>query len=148
MSNEVGRRNSKLKVGDCVVVPFTISCGGWRQCERGHHSLRELSNPNCAKEAEQIGYLAAGLFGYWELNGRFPGGQAQYLRMPYADVGPIKVLDDWAPSKFCSSLISSQQDTWLRETATYNKGRPAPFLGCGPMGPFAINPRSFSVPSA
>lgn len=88
---EVGRGNSKLKVGDRVVVPFTISCGECSMCQRSLFSLCQRSNPSGAKQAEQIGYPTAGLFGYSDMYGRFPGGQAQYLRVPFADVGPIKV---------------------------------------------------------
>src|SRR6201991_8434 len=88
---EVGKGNSKLKVGDRVVVPFTISCGECFFCKKGFFSGRERSNPN-AKAAEKMwGHSPAGLFGYSHMLGGFAGAQAQYLRIPYADVGPIKV---------------------------------------------------------
>ena len=90
---EVGADNKKLKVGDRVVVPFTISCGECFFCKRGFFSGCERSNPN-AKKAEKLwGHSPAGLFGYSHLLGGYSGGQAEYLRVPYADVGPIKVPD-------------------------------------------------------
>src|ERR1700761_122839 len=88
---EVGRDNKKLKVGDRVVVPFTISCGECRMCKWGYFSCCERSNPAGKEEAKQVGYPTAGLFGYSHTYGGFAGGQAEYLRVPYADVGPIKV---------------------------------------------------------
>ena len=88
---EVGSENKALKVGDRVVVPFTISCGECFFCQRGFYSGCERSNPN-AKKAEKLwGHSPAGLFGYSHLLGGFAGGQAEYLRVPFADVGPIKV---------------------------------------------------------
>src|ERR1044071_1031822 len=90
---EVGRDNTKLKVGDRVVVPFTIACGECFFCQRGCFSGCERSNPNAEKAAKLWGHSPAGLFGYSHLLGGFPGGQAEYLRVPYADVGPIKVPD-------------------------------------------------------
>ncbi len=88
---EVGASNKKLKVGDRVVVPFTISCGECFFCEKGFFSGCERSNPN-HKMAEKLwGHSPAGLFGYSHLLGGYSGGQAEYLRVPYADVGPIKV---------------------------------------------------------
>ncbi|RYE58608.1 MAG: glutathione-dependent formaldehyde dehydrogenase, partial [Rhizobiaceae bacterium] len=88
---DVGRDNSKLKVGDRVVVPFTIACGECFFCRRGFFSGCERSNPNKDKAAKLWGNSPAGLFGYSHLLGGFSGGQAEYLRVPYADVGPIKV---------------------------------------------------------
>ncbi len=88
---EVGAANTKLKVGDRVVVPFTISCGECFFCKRGYYSGCERSNPDAAKAAKLWGHAPAGLFGYSHLLGGYPGGQAEYLRVPFADVGPIKV---------------------------------------------------------
>jgi threonine dehydrogenase-like Zn-dependent dehydrogenase len=88
---EIGKDNKKLKVGDRVVVPFTISCGECFFCKNGFYSGCERSNPN-AKEAEKMwGHSPAGLFGYSHMLGGFAGGQAEYMRVPYADVGPYKV---------------------------------------------------------
>lgn len=90
---EVGAGNSKLKVGDRVVVPFTISCGECFFCKRGYFSGCERTNPDRAKATKLWGNSPGGLFGYSHLLGGYAGGQAEYLRVPYADVGPIKVPD-------------------------------------------------------
>lgn len=90
---EVGRDNKALKVGNRVVVPFTIACGACFFCTRGLFSGCERSNPN-AKMAEKVwGHSSAGLFGYSHMLGGYSGGQAEYVRVPYADVGPTKVPD-------------------------------------------------------
>ena len=88
---EVGKDNTKLKIGDRIVVPFTICCGECRQCKWGNWSCCERTNPNGKMQAETFGYPLAGLFGFSHITGGIPGGQAEYLRVPYADVGPIKV---------------------------------------------------------
>jgi threonine dehydrogenase-like Zn-dependent dehydrogenase len=88
---EVGRDNTKLKVGDRVVVPFTIVCGECEQCRRGNFSVCERTNRNKALADKVFGHSTAGLFGYTHLTGGYAGGQAEYVRVPYADVGPIKV---------------------------------------------------------
>ncbi len=88
---EVGRGNSKLKVGDRVVVPFTICCGECEQCRRGNFSVCETSNRNKEVADKMFGHTTAGLFGYTHLTGGYAGGQAEYVRVPYADVAPVKV---------------------------------------------------------
>jgi threonine dehydrogenase-like Zn-dependent dehydrogenase len=90
---EVGKENKKLKVGDRVVVPFTIICGECDQCKRGNYSVCERTNPNKKAADLLFGHTTAGLFGYTHLTGGFPGGQAEYVRVPYADVGPVKIPD-------------------------------------------------------
>jgi len=90
---EVGKENKKLKVGDRVVVPFTIICGECDQCKRGNYSVCERTNPNKKAADLMFGHTTAGLFGYTHLTGGFPGGQAEFVRVPYADVGPVKVPD-------------------------------------------------------
>jgi hypothetical protein len=90
---EVGPENKALKVGDRVVVPFTISCGECFFCRNGFYSGCERTNPDHEKAAKLWGNSPAGLFGYSHLLGGYAGGQAEYLRVPYADVGPIKVPD-------------------------------------------------------
>src|SRR5881392_1360434 len=90
---EVGEEVKKLKPGDRIVVPFTISCGECFFCKKGLFSLCENSNPN-APEAELMwGHSPAGLFGYSHLTGGYAGGQAEYARVPFADVGHVKVPD-------------------------------------------------------
>jgi threonine dehydrogenase-like Zn-dependent dehydrogenase len=90
---EVGSENRKLKVGDRVVVPFTICCGECYQCKRGNWSVCERTNRNKDLAEKAFGHTTAGLFGYTHLTGGYPGGQAQYVRVPYADVAPVKVPD-------------------------------------------------------
>ncbi|HEY7645413.1 MAG TPA: zinc-dependent alcohol dehydrogenase [Hyphomicrobiales bacterium] len=90
---EVGRENKKLRVGDRVVVPFTIICGECDQCKRGNYSVCERTN-RIKKAADlAFGHTTAGLFGYTHLTGGYPGGQAEYVRVPYADVAPVKIPD-------------------------------------------------------
>ena len=89
----LGSDNNKLKIGDRVVVPFTISCGECFFCKSGFYSGCERTNPRSEKAAKLWGNSPAGLFGYSHLLGGYAGGQAEYLRVPYADVGPVKVPD-------------------------------------------------------
>jgi threonine dehydrogenase-like Zn-dependent dehydrogenase len=88
---EVGRGNKRLKVGDRVVVPFTICCGECEQCRRGYFSICERTNRNKEIADKVFGHTTAGLFGYTHLTGGYAGGQAEYVRVPYADVAPVKV---------------------------------------------------------
>jgi threonine dehydrogenase-like Zn-dependent dehydrogenase len=90
---EVGPANKKLKVGDRVVVPFTIVCGECDQCRRGNFSVCERTNRNKELADKVFGHTTAGLFGYTHLTGGYAGGQAEYVRVPYADVGPVKIPD-------------------------------------------------------
>jgi threonine dehydrogenase-like Zn-dependent dehydrogenase len=90
---DVGKENNKLKVGDRVVVPFTIICGECDQCRRGNYSVCERTNRNAEMAKTAFGHTTAGLFGYTHLTGGYPGGQAEYVRVPYADVAPVKVPD-------------------------------------------------------
>ena len=135
---EVGKGNSKLKVGDRIVVPFTISCGECRMCRSGLFSLCEQSNPNASMQAEQIGFPTAGLFGYSELYGRFPGGQAQYLRVPFADVGSVVVPDDLSDEQvlFLSDIFPTGY--MAAENCDIRTGQSIAVFGCGPVGLFAI----------
>src|ERR671926_967338 len=90
---EVGHENRRLKVGDRVVVPFTIACGNCFYCKEQLWSLCDNSNPNAWMAEKMYGYSAAGLFGYSHMYGGYPGGQAEYARVPFADVGPIKIYE-------------------------------------------------------
>lgn len=90
---EVGAETRELKVGDRVVVPFTITCGECEQCRRGNFSLCERSNRNKALADKVFGHAGAGLFGYSHLTGGYAGGQAEYVRVPYADSTHVKVPD-------------------------------------------------------
>jgi threonine dehydrogenase-like Zn-dependent dehydrogenase len=135
---EVGADNKKLKVGDRIVVPFTISCGECFFCKRGFFSGCERSNPDKAKAEKLWGSSPAGLFGYTHLLGGYAGGQAEYLRVPYADVGHIKV----------PSHISDEQALFLSdifptgymaaEFCNIQQGDTIAIWGCGPVGQMAI----------
>jgi threonine dehydrogenase-like Zn-dependent dehydrogenase len=91
---EVGAENRRLKVGDRVVVPFTIICGECDQCRRGNYSVCERTNRNKDIADKVFGHSTAGLFGYTHLTGGYAGGQAEYVRVPYADVAPVRIPDD------------------------------------------------------
>lgn len=135
---ETGKAITNLKVGDRVVVPFTIACGECRQCKWGNFSCCERSNPAGAEQAKQVGYPTAGLFGYSHMYGGFPGGQAQYLRVPYADVGPIKVPDGLTDDQvlFLSDIFPTGY--MAAENANIPPGGTVLVFGCGPVGQFAI----------
>lgn len=135
---EVGRENKALKVGDRVVVPFTISCGECFFCKRGHYSACERTNPDKDKASELWGNSPAGLFGYSHLLGGYAGGQAEYLRVPYADVGPIKV-----PSSLTDDQVLFLSDIFptgymAAELCNIEHGDTIAVWGCGPVGQFAI----------
>jgi hypothetical protein len=90
---ELGSEVTNLKIGDRVVVPFTISCGQCWFCEKGLFSCCDRTNPNAELAAKAMGQSPAGLFGFSHMLGGYSGGQAEYLRVPMADVGPIKIPD-------------------------------------------------------
>jgi threonine dehydrogenase-like Zn-dependent dehydrogenase len=135
---EVGADNKALKVGDRVVVPFTISCGQCFFCTRGFYSGCERSNPNKAVAAKLWGSSPAGLFGYTHLLGGYAGGQAEYLRVPFADVGPIKV-----PSHLSDEQVLFLSDIFptgymAAEFCDIQRGDTIAIWGCGPVGQMAI----------
>jgi threonine dehydrogenase-like Zn-dependent dehydrogenase len=135
---EVGRDNAKLKVGDRVVVPFTIACGECFFCKNGFYSGCERSNPN-AKQAEKMwGHSPAGLFGYSHMLGGFAGGQAEYMRVPYADVGPCKVPKGLADEQvlFLSDIFPTGY--MAADFCNLKGGETVAVWGCGPVGQFAI----------
>jgi threonine dehydrogenase-like Zn-dependent dehydrogenase len=135
---EVGRENKKLKVGDRVVVPFTISCGECFFCKNGFYSGCEHSNPN-AKQAEKMwGHSPAGLFGYSHMLGGFAGGQAEYMRVPYADVGPYKVPEGLSDEQvlFLSDIFPTGY--MAADFCNLKGGETVAVWGCGPVGHFAI----------
>jgi threonine dehydrogenase-like Zn-dependent dehydrogenase len=135
---EVGSENKKLKVGDRVVVPFTISCGECYFCKRGFYSGCEQSNPDREKAEKLWGYSPAGLFGYSHILGGYAGGQAEYLRVPYADVGPIKVPDglDDEQVLFLSDIFPTGY--MAADFCNIQPGDTIAIWGCGPVGQFAI----------
>jgi threonine dehydrogenase-like Zn-dependent dehydrogenase len=135
---EVGSGVSKLKKGDRVVIPFTITCGECDQCRRGNFSVCERSNRNKAIAEKAFGHTTAGLFGYTHLTGGYPGGQAEYLRVPFADATHIKVPDGIPDEKllFLSDILPTgwqgavQCDIQPSDTVA--------IWGCGPVGQMAI----------
>lgn len=135
---EVGSDNKALKVGDRVVVPFTIACGECFFCKRGYYSGCERSNPNREKAAKLWGNSPAGLFGYSHLLGGFSGGQAEYMRVPYADAGPIKVPDGLSDEQvlFLSDIFPTGY--MAAEFCDIKQGDTIAIWGCGPVGQMAI----------
>ncbi len=135
---EVGSEVGKLKPGDRVVVPFTISCGQCFFCKRGYFSGCERSNPNAEAAAKIWGHSPAGLFGYSHLLGGFPGGQAEYLRVPYADVGPIKVPEGLTDEQvlFLSDIFPTGY--MGAEFCDIKGGETIVVFGCGPVAQFSI----------
>jgi len=135
---EVGAENTRLRKGDRVVVPFTIACGECFFCQRGYFSGCERSNPNAAKAAKLWGHSPAGLFGYSHLLGGFPGGQAEYLRIPFADVGPIKVPEGLSDEQvlFLSDIFPTGY--MGAEFCDIKGGETIAVFGCGPVAQFAI----------
>jgi threonine dehydrogenase-like Zn-dependent dehydrogenase len=135
---EVESANAKLKVGDRVVVPFNIACGECFFCQKWLWSLCDRSNPNADQAAKVMGHSPSGLFGYSHLLGGFAGGQAEYLRVPYADVGPIKVPDGLEDEQvlFLSDIFPTGY--MAAENAEIEPGDTVAVWGCGPVAQFAI----------
>lgn len=135
---EVGRAVKKVKKGDRVVVAFTISCGACFFCEKRLFAACERTNPNAAMTAKVMGHSPAGMFGYSELTGGYAGGQAELLRVPFADVGCLKVDSNLADDKvlFLSDIFPTGY--MAAENADIAKGDTVAVWGCGPVGQFAI----------
>jgi threonine dehydrogenase-like Zn-dependent dehydrogenase len=136
---EVGRgAASKLKVGDRVVVPFTMSCGECRQCKWGNWSLCERTNPNGKMQAETFGYPLSGLFGFSHITGGYAGGQAEYLRVPFADVGPLVIPNGLEDEQvlFLSDIFPTAYQA--AENCNIQPGDTVAIWGCGPVGVLAI----------
>src|SRR5437868_6274521 len=128
----------KLKVGDRVVVPFTIACGRCFFCERQLWSCCDNSNPNYWIAEQLMGYSPSGLFGYTHMMGGYAGGQAQYARVPYADVGPLKIPADISDEKvvFLSDIFPTGYFGALN--CNIQPGDTIAIWGCGPVAQFAI----------
>jgi threonine dehydrogenase-like Zn-dependent dehydrogenase len=134
----VGRGVSNLKVDDRVVVPFNISCGDCFFCRKQLFSLCDRSNPNAEAARKMMGHSPAGLFGYSHLLGGFAGGQAEYMRVPYADVGPIKVPEGLPDEQvlFLSDIFPTGY--MAAENAEIEPGDTVAVWGAGPVGQFAM----------
>jgi threonine dehydrogenase-like Zn-dependent dehydrogenase len=135
---EVGRGVKKLKVGDRVVVPFPIACGVCSACQRELYSLCENSNPNKWMAEKMWGHSPAGIFGYSHLTGGFAGGQAEYARVPFADVGPVKIENGFTDEQvlFLSDIFPTGY--MGAEMCDIKQGDTIAVWGCGPVGQFAI----------
>ena len=135
---EVGSDVKKLKRGDRVVIPFTIACGNCMFCQKDLWSLCDNTNPNAHIAETMYGYSGSALFGYSHIYGGYAGGQAQYARVPFADVGPIKIENDLPDEKvlFLSDIYPTGYQG--AENANIQPGDTVAVWGCGPVGLFAI----------
>ena len=135
---EVGKKVQKFKKGDRVVVPFTIACGHCAYCDDQLYSLCDNSNPNPELAKKNLGHSISGIFGYSHVLGGFPGGQAEYVRVPYADVGPVKVPERLSDEQalFLSDIFPTGY--MAAENANIKKGDTVAIWGCGPVGQFTI----------
>ena len=135
---ETGKEVKNLKQGDRVVVPFTIACGGCFFCNKDLWSLCDNSNPNTWMAEKFYGHSPSGLFGYSHLLGGYAGGQAEYVRVPYADVGPLKVPDGLEDDKVLFLTDIFPTGYMAAENADIEEGDTVAVWGCGPVGQFAI----------
>jgi threonine dehydrogenase-like Zn-dependent dehydrogenase len=135
---EVGRSVRNLRVGDRVVVPFPISCGACAACQAELFSLCENSNPNAWIAEKLLGHSPAGVYGYSHMLGGFAGGQAEYARVPFADVGPLKVPEDLTDEQvlFLSDIFPTGY--MGAEMCDIQRGDVIAVWGAGPVGQFAI----------
>jgi threonine dehydrogenase-like Zn-dependent dehydrogenase len=135
---EVGSAVKHLHVGDRVVVPFTIACGQCFFCQKQLWSCCDNSNPNAWIAEKLYGYSPSGLFGYSHMLGGYAGGQAEYLRVPFADVGPVTIPDGIEDDKvvFLSDIFPTGY--MAAENCDIEPGDTVAIWGCGPVGQFAI----------
>jgi threonine dehydrogenase-like Zn-dependent dehydrogenase len=135
---EVGSEVKKLKRGDRVVVPFTIACGSCLFCNKDLWSLCDNTNPNAHIAEAMYGYSGSALFGYSHIYGGYAGGQAQYVRVPFADVGPLKIESDLPDEKvlFLSDIYPTGY--MGAENCRIEPGDTVAVWGAGPVGLFAM----------
>jgi len=135
---ETGRGVHKLKKGDRVVVPFPIACGGCFSCHNGLFSCCENTNPNAHLAEKMWGHSPSGIFGYSHLTGGYAGGQAEYARVPFADVGPLKVPEHLGDDQvlFLSDILPTGY--MGAEMCDIKPGDTIAVWGCGPVGQFAM----------
>lgn len=135
---EVGNAVKNLKPGDRVVVPFTIACGKCFFCKREMWSACDNTNPNAGMAETLYGYSGSGLFGYSHMMGGYAGGQAEYVRVPFADVGPIKIENGLTDEQvlFLSDIFPTGY--MAAENCNIKPGDTVAVWGCGPVGQFAI----------
>ncbi len=136
---EVGKGVGNLQDGDRVVVPFPIACGNCWSCRNGLFSVCENSNPNSGAAEKMFGHSTCGIFGYSHLTGGYAGGQAEYARVPYADVGPIKIEDDELTDEQVLFLSDIFPTGYMgAEMCDIKGGEVIAVFGAGPVGQFAI----------
>jgi threonine dehydrogenase-like Zn-dependent dehydrogenase len=135
---EVGKDVTNLRRGDRVVVPFTIACGNCLFCKKKIWAACDNTNPNAHLMEAAYGYSGSGLFGYSHMMGGYAGGQAQYARVPFANVGPLKIESDLPDEKvlFLSDIFPTGY--MAAENAQIEPGDTVAVWGCGPVGQFAI----------
>jgi threonine dehydrogenase-like Zn-dependent dehydrogenase len=135
---EVGRGVNNLQKGDRVVVPFPIACGSCFSCQHGLFSVCENSNPNAWMAEKMWGHSPAGIFGYSHLLGGYAGGQAEYARVPFADVGPIKIPEGLSDDQvlFLSDIFPTGY--MGADMCNIQPGDTIAVWGCGPVGQFAM----------
>jgi threonine dehydrogenase-like Zn-dependent dehydrogenase len=135
---ELGKAVTNMGVGDRVVVPFAIACGACSACERELYSLCENSNPNAGIAEKFMGHSPAGLLGYSHMLGGFAGGQAEYARVPFADVGPLKIEDDLTDEQvlFLSDILPTGY--MGAEMCDIKPGDVVAVWGVGPVGLFSV----------
>src|SRR5438309_4439986 len=135
---EKGPGVKTLEVGDRVVVPFPIACGNCWACQHELYSVCENSNPNYGLAEKFFGHGTAGIFGYSHLTGGYAGGQAEYARVPFADIGPIKIEDDLTDEQvlFLSDIFPTGY--FGAELCDISGGEVIAVFGAGPVGQFAI----------
>jgi threonine dehydrogenase-like Zn-dependent dehydrogenase len=135
---DLGPAVTNLSIGDRVVVPFPIACGGCLACQRGQFSVCENSNPNAELAEKMWGQSPAGIYGYSHALGGYPGGQAQYARVPFADIGPLKI-DDGLPDERVLFLSDIFPTGYMgAEMCDIRPGDVIAVWGAGPVGQFAI----------
>ena len=135
---EVGKGVSNLKQGDRVIVPFNIACGECFFCQKTLFSLCDRSNRNAEMAAKVMGYSPSGLFGYSHMLGGFWGGQAEYVRVPFADVGPLKIPEGLSDEQVLFLTDIFPTGYMAAENCEMEKGDTVAVWGCGPVGQFAI----------
>jgi threonine dehydrogenase-like Zn-dependent dehydrogenase len=136
---EVGDGVKRLKVGDRIVVPFTIACGTCFFCQKELYACCDTTNRGAELAEKAMGHAPAGLFGYSHMTGGYPGGQAEYLRVPHAEVSPLKIENDSLSDEqvlFLSDIFPTGY--MAAENAEIQPGDTVAVWGCGPVGQFAI----------
>ena len=135
---ELGKAVTNLKVGDRVVIPFPIACGSCFFCQEKLYSVCENSNPNAALAEKMWGHSPSGIFGYSHMTGGYAGGQAEYARVPFADVGAFRIPDGMTDEQvlFLSDILPTGY--MAAEACEIKPGSVVAVWGCGPVGQFAI----------